>query len=66
MKLEIIQPQSQIKISSVGVAGANGTSGTSGISGTSGVSMGISLTDLKAVVSQSIDFDDFKNRIDEL
>jgi hypothetical protein len=38
MKLEIIQPQSQIKISSVGVAGRDGTSGLSGTSGSSGTS----------------------------
>jgi hypothetical protein len=88
MKLEIIQPQYQIKVSSVGVqgpigpegprgfdtgtsgtsgtagsSGSSGTSGTSGLSGTSGVSMGISLIDLKSIVSQSIDFDDFKSRI---
>jgi hypothetical protein len=41
MKLEIIQPQSQIKITTVGIQGTKGdvgTSGTSGISGTNGVS----------------------------
>jgi hypothetical protein len=55
-----------IVLKNPGKDGTSGTSGISGTSGTSGISMGISLSDLKNVVSQSIDFNDFQNRIEAL